>query len=54
MHHLAFEVPDEPGPGQRTDVAGLDHSDSPVRVIEPQENLGTRLVLVTADGGRHA
>jgi len=58
LHHLAFAVaPGErgaarPGPADgddlhpRTDVPGLLPSEGPARVVEPQDNLGTRVVLL--------
>jgi len=55
LHHLVFALPAEPGDGPgfdvRTDVPGLDVSDGPVRIIEPRDNLGTRLVLTRDDQG---
>ncbi|HVA04657.1 MAG TPA: VOC family protein [Acidimicrobiales bacterium] len=59
VHHLAFALAratdDEPSDDQLRSasgaVAGLLPSDGPARVIEPDDNLGTRLVLVTPDGG---
>jgi len=52
LHHLAFAVPDlhaatatgsHRGPAQAT--AGVLAADGAVRVVEPEDNLGTRLVL---------
>jgi hypothetical protein len=52
LHHLAFALP--PGHGgelgaSASDVPGVVPGDGAVHVIEPEDNLGTRLVLV--DGG---
>jgi hypothetical protein len=55
VHHLVFARPrphdeehvDEHAEGAlRTDVPGLLSEEGPARVVEPQDNLGTRLVLV--------
>ncbi len=47
VHHLAFALTGEHRTGAATAVPGLLPSDGPARVIEPEDNLGTRLVLVT-------
>ncbi|HLN43430.1 MAG TPA: VOC family protein [Acidimicrobiales bacterium] len=58
LHHLAFAVPGDqhgagdPGPFDpagfrpRADVPGLFPTDGATLVVEPQDNLGTRLALV--------
>jgi catechol 2,3-dioxygenase-like lactoylglutathione lyase family enzyme len=60
LHHLAFAFAgDAPGEALSADqrrgapmaVAGLLPSDGPARVVEPEDNLGTRLVLVTSRSG---
>ncbi len=58
LHHLVFALPEDHGVAggfeRRTDVPGLEPTDGPARIIEPPDNLGTRLVLTTTDGGRSA
>jgi hypothetical protein len=55
LHHLVFALP--PGdPGHawgeaRSDVAGLLPTEAPALVIEPSDNLGTRLVVLAARTG---
>jgi hypothetical protein len=52
LHHLAFTLPDDesaarPGAVRAVDVPGVLPDDGPGRVVEPQDNLGTRLVLLS-------
>jgi len=57
LHHVAFALPGAPdrrdtlGADPSSAVPGLLPTDTPARVIEPQDNLGTRLVLVRPDAG---
>ena len=54
LHHLAFALPgtdagaSHPTHDESTELPGLLPSEGPARVIEPDDNLGTRLVLVHA------
>jgi hypothetical protein len=50
VHHLAFARPDlEHGTAVLGGVPGLLPTDGPAQVIEPADNLGTRLVMVGSD-----
>jgi catechol 2,3-dioxygenase-like lactoylglutathione lyase family enzyme len=58
VHHLVFTLPGPHGAGRldehpdvalRTDVPGLLPEEGPGRVVEPENNLGTRLVLLGSD-----
>ncbi|HEY5023559.1 MAG TPA: VOC family protein [Acidimicrobiales bacterium] len=56
LHHLAFEVPGgTPGPASvgapPIEVPGLVRTDAADRVVEPADNLGTRLVLLRSPAG---
>jgi len=46
LHHLAFAVPTADGKGGAGGGAAILPADGAVEVIEPDRNLGTRLVLV--------
>jgi len=52
LHHLAFSVPASGDRAERAPVPvpGLLPEDGPARVVAPEDNLGTRLVLVDAPG----
>ena len=49
LHHLAFTLPDDEsaqhGGASALEVPGVLPDDGPARVVDPQDNLGTRLVL---------
>jgi catechol 2,3-dioxygenase-like lactoylglutathione lyase family enzyme len=63
LHHLAFAIGATPeGPGgspalspdafqPRTDVPGVFPGDGPTQVLEPGDNLGTRLVVIRPNEG---
>ena len=61
VHHLAFSTPDSDGPAAPTrsdgpkppalaTVPGVRPADQARQVVEPTDNLGTRLVLLDASG----
>ena len=52
LHHLVFAVPASGAheEGEATTVPGLLADEGPAREVAPQDNLGTRLVLVDAPG----
>jgi catechol 2,3-dioxygenase-like lactoylglutathione lyase family enzyme len=58
LHHVVFALPSDgpgvPGGGARTDVPGLLGEETPARVIEPADNLGTRLVVLGQSTGPDA
>jgi hypothetical protein len=54
LHHLVFALPSDGSGRSRSHedhpaVPGLLETEGPVRVIEPADNLGTRLVLMLDD-----
>jgi hypothetical protein len=60
LHHLAFALPGGSdadhalGDARSSAVPGLLLPEAPARVVEPQDNLGTRLVLVRPEAGSEA
>jgi hypothetical protein len=55
LHHVVFALspdgPRVPGGAPRTDVPGVLGAETPAQVIEPGDNLGTRLVLLGRSTG---